>query len=68
MNEQRKLIRNAAKCKHCGDVIESVHRHHFVMCSCEKISVDGGLEYTSYSFPDMPIENHIEILAEYEAQ
>jgi hypothetical protein len=39
------IVRNAAKCNKCGDVIESLHRHDFVMCSCESIFVDGGLTY-----------------------
>lgn len=29
-----KLIRNRAKCRNCGDIIESKHRHDFVSCSC----------------------------------
>lgn len=36
---------NKAKCKVCGDVIESKHRHDFVRCSCGEISVDGGKDY-----------------------
>lgn len=39
------IIRNAAKCAKCGDVIESMHRHDFKTCSCESIFVDGGKEY-----------------------
>lgn len=41
----RKIIRNAARCNHCGDVIESTYRHNFVTCSCGKVSVDGGHDY-----------------------
>jgi len=40
-----KIIRNAARCKKCGDVIESKHVHDFVPCSCGAIFVDGGHEY-----------------------
>ena len=39
------IIRNAAKCKKCGDVIESVSRHDFKWCKCESIAVDGGKTY-----------------------
>jgi len=39
---------NRAKCSNCGDVIVSRHRHDFVTCSCESISVDGGQEYNRY--------------------
>jgi len=41
----RKIIRNAIRCNHCGDVIESTHRHNFVQCSCGKVYVDGGTDY-----------------------
>ena len=41
-----------ARCKSCGDVIESKHRHDWVCCSCFKneetttgIFIDGGDEY-----------------------
>ena len=36
---------NKAKCKKCGDVIESKHRHDFVWCKCKTIFVDGGNDY-----------------------
>lgn len=42
---KRKLVRNAAECTHCHSVIESKHRHDFVHCKCERIYVDGGLDY-----------------------
>jgi hypothetical protein len=40
-----KLIRNAIQCTHCGDEIESKHRHDFNFCSCGTVAVDGGLDY-----------------------
>jgi len=40
-----KIIKNAAKCLKCGDVIESKYRHDFVECSCGAIFVDGGHDY-----------------------
>lgn len=39
------IIRNAARCNECGDVIQSTHRHDFVACKCGSIFVDGGNEY-----------------------
>lgn len=39
------MIRNIAKCKKCGDIIESKHRHDFVRCKCGAIFVDGGHDY-----------------------
>lgn len=41
----KRLIRNAAQCAKCGDVVESKHVHDFAACSCGAIFVDGGLEY-----------------------
>lgn len=37
--------RNRAKCRLCGDVIESKHRHDFVVCKCGSIFIDGGQDY-----------------------
>lgn len=39
------MLRNIAKCKKCGDIIESKSRHDFVECSCGAIFVDGGNDY-----------------------
>jgi len=39
------IIRNRAKCKLCGDVIESKHRHDWVKCKCGEIFTDGGHDY-----------------------
>ena len=41
----RVIVKNAIKCKHCGDAIESKHRHDFKHCSCKRCAVDGGLDY-----------------------
>lgn len=43
------ILRNAAECARCGDVIESKHRHDFVTCKCGAISVDGGKAYLKRS-------------------
>lgn len=40
-----RLVRNAGRCKVCGETIESKHRHDFRTCGCGAISVDGGLSY-----------------------
>ena len=40
-----KIIKNAAKCRKCGDIIESTFRHDFVWCKCKAIFVDGGKDY-----------------------
>jgi len=38
-------IKNDARCRKCGDEIESKSRHDFVTCKCGAISVDGGQDY-----------------------
>lgn len=40
-----KIIRNMARCKLCGDIIESRTTHEFRWCSCGAVAVDGGLSY-----------------------
>lgn len=42
------LIKNSAQCAKCGDILESKHRHDFVVCSCQSIFIDGGLDYVRY--------------------
>ncbi len=43
---------NKAKCRKCGDIIESKYRHDFVTCKCGAISVDGGKDYLKRSYHD----------------
>ena len=47
-----KITKNAARCKNCGDVIESTYTHDFVTCSCGNLSVDGGHDYLRRCFRD----------------
>jgi hypothetical protein len=35
-------MRNRAKCRLCGSIIESFHSTDFVVCKCDEIAVDGG--------------------------
>lgn len=42
---ERKIIKNRIKCKHCGDIIESISVHDFKFCSCGKVAIDGGKYY-----------------------
>lgn len=37
------IIKNAAKCAHCGTIVESHNVMHPTYCRCKKISVRGGL-------------------------
>ena len=52
MESQVKIIRNAIKCKNCGEVVESKSRHDWECCKCFEESngktgvfCDGGLSY-----------------------
>ena len=40
-----KIIVKMIRCKKCGDVIESTHRHYFKFCKCGAVAVDGGKDY-----------------------
>lgn len=40
-----KIVKNAIKCRKCGDIIESYSVHDFKFCSCEACAVDGGHDY-----------------------
>lgn len=41
----KRIISNKAKCKKCGEIIESKHVHDFVECKCGNLFVDGGHQY-----------------------
>lgn len=56
MKRRIKIIRNAIRCKKCGEVLESKHVHDWVCCKCFRESdgregcfCDGGLEYLRHS-------------------
>ena len=40
-----RIIRNAIRCRKCGDIIESETVHDFRACSCGACAVDGGHDY-----------------------
>ena len=60
----KKLVRNAIRCKHCGDVVESKSVHDFEQCSCGACFADGGLEYLRRGFKTSPDDDY-EDLSEY---
>jgi c-di-AMP phosphodiesterase-like protein len=35
-------MRNRAKCRLCGDILESFHEHDRVECGCGEITISGG--------------------------
>ena len=42
-----RIIKNAIRCKKCGEVIESETVHDFKFCSCGSCAVDGGHDFRS---------------------
>jgi hypothetical protein len=58
-----RILRNAVRCKRCGTIVESTHRHDFKTCPCGAVSVDGGLDYLRrVSSREMPFDE----LSEFE--
>ena len=43
------IIRNRAQCTLCNDIIESLADHDVKTCSCDNLSIDGGLTHLSRS-------------------
>lgn len=39
-------------CLECGSIIQSNHRHDYVVCSCGNVAVDGGNDYLKLNFKD----------------
>ena len=57
------LTKNSVKCLVCNTILESKHRHDFVMCHCpNETACDGGLEYQRTLAVDLSL---IENLCEY---
>ena len=57
------LTKNSVKCLICNTILESKHRHDFVMCQCpNETTCDGGLEYQRTLAVDLSL---IENLCEY---
>ncbi len=48
------------RCKHCGDTIESKHRHDFRSCSCKSVAVDGGTDCPRVIWPGGEQSDHFE--------
>ena len=40
-----RVLPNKAKCKQCGTIVHSKHRHDFVSCGCGSFALDGGNDY-----------------------
>ena len=57
------LTKNSVKCLICNTILESKHRHDFVMCPCpNQTFTDGGLSYNRVGGKDLSL---IDNLCEY---
>ena len=57
------LSKNSVKCLICNTILESKHRHDFVMCPCpNQTFTDGGLSYNRVGGKDLSL---VENLCEY---
>ena len=52
-------MKNRAKCRLCGDILESFHETDYVKCSCEEISIYGGRQ--SYKAAAKDFKNFLRI-------
>jgi hypothetical protein len=57
----QRILTNSIRCKHCGGVIESRHRHDFVPCKCGAVFVDGGRDYLRRGFRTSPDDDYEEL-------
>ncbi len=46
MSDSAYVLKNAARCLRCRQVVESTHRREFMTCGCGNLSVDGGRGHT----------------------
>ena len=68
MENEKKILRNIAKCLKCGDIIESTSGYDFVVCRCKSCFIDGGTDYVRFggvnTFSGWTVKD-IELLTEY---
>ena len=64
----KKILRNAIRCKKCGDIIESKSQHDFQTCACGAVSVDGGHFYLRRVFKQGGLGEDYDELSEWEEE
>lgn len=53
-NGLEQIVYSTATCKKCGEKLESMYRHNYVMCTCDnKTMLDGGTDYQRYGGVDL---------------
>jgi hypothetical protein len=50
MDEEKKIVLNRIKCRHCDDIIISYSVHDYRECKCGRVAVDGGREYLKRTY------------------
>lgn len=43
------ILKNAIRCRKCGEIIESASLYDFKWCKCGSVAVDGGRDYLKRS-------------------
>ena len=61
------IVKNAAKCRTCGTVLESKTRHDWVSCPCGNF-VDGGTAYLRRGFMTPDALEELSITTEDEGE
>lgn len=60
---------NAIECLHCGDIIFSRTLHDMRICSCGKISTDGGIDYFRFvTVADAAYRTHEQVEVDADAK
>ena len=60
----KRILRNAAKCRLCGDVIESNLVNDFIECSCGAMLIGGGKKHLRRAGDMLAIEELSETVEE----
>jgi hypothetical protein len=49
---EKERYQNALHCLECDEVMYSVYIHHYAVCSCGNVSIDGGKSYSHTTVKD----------------
>ena len=58
----KRILRNAAKCRLCGDVLESKRVHGLIECGCGAIAIEGGKRHLRRSGDMLAVEELSEMV------
>lgn len=61
----RQMVASYARCRCCGTVLQSIHRHDYKTCKCDnETMIDGGLDYQRYGGIDLSMVEPIAVYAD----